>query len=82
MGNQAKTSARLAQQARYRTAVDEWRALDEPGRAEFEPDAARYRITRYQAFMRQALAAPAQPAGSVWDDGATTWDGGDSVWDV
>lgn len=81
-GNQAPTAARIAQQARYRAAVADWRALDQAGRDAYAADAARYRLTTYQAFMRLALASPAAQAGSTWDAGASIWDAGASIWDL
>ncbi len=79
-GNQKPTAARLAQQDRYRAAVADWRALDQAGRDQWLPDAARYGLTTYQAFMRQALAAPHAPVGIQWDGGASIWDGGATIW--
>ena len=81
-GNQTPTAARLAQQARYRAAVNEWRALDQAGRDAYQADATRYRLTTYQAFMRLALLSPTTPAGAQWDAGASIWDSGASVWDT
>lgn len=81
-GNQTPTAARLAQQARYRAAVDDWRALDQPGREAWIADAKRYALTPYQAFMRLALRTPETPPGAIWDAGAAVWDAGASTWDV
>lgn len=42
---------------RVTAAVADWRALDQAGRDAYAADAARYRLTTYQAFMRLALAS-------------------------
>ena len=81
-GNQTPTPARLAQQARYRAAVDDWRALDQTGRDAWIEDAKRYALTPYQAFMRLALRIPETLPSATWDAGASIWDGGASTWDA
>jgi hypothetical protein len=76
-----RTAAQAARRDKMQAAVAAWHAASEAERAGADDEAARRKITRYQAWIGQYMRAPGVVAGSIWDGGASTWDGGTIGWD-
>jgi hypothetical protein len=77
----APSPTQVARRAVYASAVAAWRALSAPEKLAWSAIGGTRRITGYNAYLSDALAAAPAPAGTAWDGGAAVWDGGAAVWD-